>query len=119
MGYQRHHAIVVTSYRWDLIDTAYREAVALGMTVTSIVISPMNLVYSFFVAPDGSQESWTRSKHGDEQRTAFKKWLDQQRFEDGSTPLNWAEVQYGDTDGKTCVVAHSDEPIREKPGCLP
>jgi hypothetical protein len=81
-------------------------------------MSPINAYSSFMVATDGSKEGWSESDAGDARRKAFIAWLDTQRFEDGSTPFRWVEVQYGDEEGETVVCAHSDEKQREIAGVL-
>jgi hypothetical protein len=114
MGYERHHAIVVTTF----VDNALLEAHVMARKtfdpsqVSTSVRSVTNGMTSFFVGPDGSKEGWHESEKGDDRRAAFIRWLDSKRYEDGSSVYDWAEVQYGDGDGDTCVTAHSDEPFR-------
>lgn len=118
MGYMRHHAIVVTSWSVDDLEAAHAEAVRLGCQTSPIVLFAVNRGGSFLVAPDGSKEGWPESDNGDVQRRCLIAWLDGQRYEDGSTSLGWVEVQFGDDDGVTTVVAHSDERERRLPGDL-
>ena len=61
------------------------------------------------VAPDGSKEGWSESCKGDAQRAALIEFMDTFRFEDGSSPLAWVEVQFGDDNLVSRVVRHSDE----------
>lgn len=123
MGYMRHHAILVTS--WKIKHDTVTEAPNLklahkkareifGKTVTPIIKSPVNGYGTFMVAPDGSKEGWTDSAAGDDRRAAFIKWLDEHRYDDGSSSFDWVEVQYGDDEGATFVVAHNDEEHRQK-----
>lgn len=109
MGYMRHHAIVVTSYDEKQIAQAHSKASSLGCNPSEIKEAKVNGYGSFFVPPDGSKEGWTESDDGDDRRTAFVDWLDAQRFEDGSTSLDWVEVQYGDDNRHTAIIRHSDE----------
>ena len=118
MGYMRHNAIVVSAEYGDHLKRAHAEAKRLWMTVSPIVKSPTNGVCTFLVAPDGSKEGWSESDTGDAARAAFKVWLDQQRYEDGSGPLKWVEIQYGDDERETLVTAHSDEDARIEAGVL-
>lgn len=109
MGYMRHHAIVVTDGGYgDHIELAEEAATAHGCAVSPIVKSPTNGYRSFLVATDGSKEGWPESDTGDERRAAFLAWLETTRYEDGSCPLRWVEVQYGDDEGVTKVVSDSD-----------
>ena len=109
MGYMRHHAIVVTTYSASHIADAHVKATALGLNPTPIQESAINTYVSFAVLPDGSKEGWDESDTGDTRRDAFIAWMNAQRFSDGSSPLDWAEVQYGDDEGETCITRHSDE----------
>lgn len=112
MGYMRHHMIVVTSYDQPLINKAHEHATELfgaSTGVTPIVMSPINHYYTFFVPTDGSKEGWTDSEDGDARRAEFVTWLHTQRWEDGSTSLKWAEVQYGDERRDNRVLRHDGE----------
>lgn len=105
MGYMKHNAIVVTSYDDKLIEEARREAErCMPGLVSPLVESITNGYTSFFVAPDGSKEGWAESDNGDIRRDKFTEWLASKAFKDGSTPLEWCEVFYGDDDKKSGVV---------------
>lgn len=108
MGYTRHHAIVVTSFSEETIAAAHAKAEALKMSVTPIVVTQINAYHSFLIGPDGSKEWWADSDEGDRRRQEYVTWLRAQAYEDGSSPLAWVEVQYGDGDGVTLIVDHSD-----------
>lgn len=117
MGYMRHHTIVVTSFSDEKIRPAHDRAVdVFGSTASSIVEGVVNGHCSFFIAPDGSKEGWPESDTGDRLRAEFIKWLDGQRFGDGSSPFDWAEIQFGDDCHVTKIVCHSDEKQRRKKG---
>jgi hypothetical protein len=93
MGYIRHHAIVVTSWKKELLEEAHAKAVELGMSVSDVTAEVTNGYRSFFVAPDGSKEGWGTSDRGDENRTALIEW-----FKDKAGYLDWVEVSYGGDD---------------------
>lgn len=123
MGHNRHHAIIVTTYDKVRGEQAHAKALELfthavaPFSYTNTPISPLvetklNGYYSFCVFPDGSKEGWEESDFWDGQRAEFIAWLDSTRFGDGSSPYDWAEVQYGD--GESKVTAHSDERHRDK-----
>jgi hypothetical protein len=112
MGYMVHHAIIVTGHNNAV---AKAHGVALDIfddMVTPIVTSRTNGYLSFMVAPDGSKAGWGESDDGDRRRERFVAYLDQQRYEDYSSPLDWVEVQYGDDEGDTRIVDDSDAPRR-------
>lgn len=113
MGYMRHHAIVVTSVFGDKIKAAHEKALEIfkhfpDRRVSPILGAVINGYQSFFVAPDGSKEFWTDSDDHDEYRKEFRRWLRSQCYEDGSSPIEWVEVQYGDAERETMVIDDSD-----------
>lgn len=112
MGYMRHNAIVVSSWKEDLLEQAHAKAVELDCSVSAITGEVTNGYRSFLVAPDGSKEGWDESNEGDARRDALAAWLDAQRYEDDSTSLQWIEVQYGDENLHSCIVRDSDDAAR-------
>lgn len=115
MGHMRHHAIVVTTWNHELIDQAHAKAVELGMSVSNVTSEVTNGFRSFLVAPDGSKEGWDQSDQGDQQRDAFIEWLDEQRYEDRSTALDWVVVQFGDDNRKPAIIRDSDQLNQDNP----
>lgn len=114
MGYMRHHAIVVTSWKEDLLKQAHDKALELEMSVSNITDVVTNCYQSFLIAPDGSKEGWDESDKGDENRREFIEWADGQRYDDDSTALSWVEVQFGDEELETVIVADSDARRRNR-----
>lgn len=113
MGYMVHHTIVVSSCIDDLLDKAYSKAQEIfGDQVSNVVESKINGYRSFFIAPDGSKDGWKDSDAGNMRRDEFVAWLDEQRYEDGSTSLGWVEVQFNDDKRDTKVVRDSDGALR-------
>jgi hypothetical protein len=113
MGYMCHHAIIVTAGDYDKADhdlrAAHAKAIELGCSVTPITEKVTNGYRSFLVAADGSKEGWPESDRGDSQRAELIAFMETTRYEDLSGPLDWVEVQYGDDDGETKIMRHSDE----------
>lgn len=105
MGYMRHNAIVVTSWNSDLIEEAAGKARQLDMTVEGPSLAFRNGFRSMLVAPDGSKEGWVDSNQGDERRAAFRDWLRDQHYDDGSSSLEWVEIAYGNDDCRAEIVA--------------
>lgn len=106
MGIVSHHCIVVAS--WDenalagahqLARKTFRPLVAetnpQSEIVSPIISSPVNGWTSFYIAPDGSKEGWEESDQGNEMRETFIKWLDSQRYSDGSFRFSWFECVFG------------------------
>lgn len=110
MGYIRHHAIIVSvATDKDLISTVHNKAMEVfGPQVSNVVSSVVNNTKSFFIGPDGSKEGWSESDEGDEKRTQFLCWLADLEYEDGSSPVKWAEVVYHDDGLWNGVTASSD-----------
>ena len=108
MGYIKHHAIVVTSYDKGKCEAAHGYAASLFDTqVTPLLLSPVNGFYSFFIGPDGSKEGWIDSDRGDGRRADFINYIYDQRFEDNSNALSYAEFYYGEDNGRAAIEAHN------------
>jgi len=116
MGYERNHAIVVSSWD-DIIVKAHAEALRIyanegnypwSRTVSPIIPGIINDWHTFIVVPDGSKEGWDVSDEGDRRRDEFIEWLDAQRYDDDSTSIDWVEVQYGDDNDETLTLRDSD-----------
>ena len=108
MGCMSHHSIVITSYNQAKLVELHDNVIAIGAAVTGIVYSPVNNYASFMVVTDGSKEGWPESDHGDAQRAEILDLLRGQAWDDGSSPFDYVEVQYGDDDLDTRVVNSSD-----------
>lgn len=107
MGYISHNAIVVTSSDQTILAKVMAWAIDLKMAVSGVVTSPMNGYRSFLVAPDGSKEGWHDSDLGDQRREALIAYFKTLRYADGSSSLEWAEVDYG-SDDNTALIAHHE-----------
>jgi hypothetical protein len=116
MGYDRHHAIVVTTfsdgYAARAFDRARELFAPVGCPVSAPVLSGVNHWLTLFIGPDGSKEGWDASDAGDRARDAFVGWLEGERYEDGSSLYAWVEVQYGDERRETKIVRDSDAASR-------
>ena len=115
MGCMSHNAIIVTSYRsrltWEahrILDEVRDYAISLGCQVTECVESHTNGYVTFMIIPDGSKEGWRGSDEGDDRRAAF---LEELKHRGDEWYFDWVEVQYGNDDGITKIVTHSDEDI--------
>jgi hypothetical protein len=106
MGYIKHNAIIVTSWEPVAVEQARAKSEELGMVVSAVVKSRVNDYGSILVAPDGSKEGWEDSAAGDAQRAALRAWLNSQRYEDGSSSIEWCEVSYGSDDAGAEIVNH-------------
>jgi len=107
VGYIRHNAIVVTSWDEALIEAAACRARNIGLTVLGPSAEATNGYRTMLVCPDGSKEGWEESDQGDHERESFRDWMNEQRYEDGSTSLHWAEIAYGSDDADATVEAHA------------
>lgn len=110
MGYDVHHAILVTTFAKLRAIDAHVKAFEI---FDHALVSPMSTAivndwHSFAIFPDGSKDGWADSDTGDKRRVEFVAWLESQRYEDRSSPYDWVEVQYGDDNGETRIVNDSD-----------
>jgi len=114
MGYIRHHAIVVTSWKDSAIEQAHEVATKLFTWVSPISPPAVNGYRTFFVPPDGSKEGWEDSNKGNDARDALVTYMKSVVYEDGSRPLAWFEAQYGEDDYNTKITRDSDEYMRDR-----
>lgn len=99
MGYECHHAIIVTGSLCDAdFERAHTMAISIFPVVSGLYPSMTNFYWSFFIPPDGSKEGWVDSVEGDKKRDEFVKFLEKQA-------LTFVEVQYGDDAGDDRVVS--------------
>lgn len=116
MGYMSHNAIVVTCWDGDRLNALRDELVAsaadykMADLITPIVGPGVNGYCSFLIAPDGSKEGWGASDQGDGFRDAAVAAIERWRYEDGSSPFDYVEVQFGNDDRITRLVRDSDHP---------
>jgi hypothetical protein len=109
MGYNVNHALIVSSWDFELIDEAHKKAIDIYSSSTDepwggtfeTLVSPLvhgmtNGEVSFFIAPDGSKEGWSTSDVSDCLRGELIEFLRSKAYEDGSTSLKWVEVQFAD-----------------------
>ena len=95
MSFIQHHAIIVTSVDRKLLTKAYKKAFDIFDWISPMSPDMINGWASFFIPPDGSSEGWQQSTDGDNKREKFIKWIEKQRDKDGTTSLDYCEVQYG------------------------
>lgn len=112
MGYMRHHAIAVTSWDEELILLAHEKALEIFDYVSPVSPKVINGYRSFFIPPDGSKEGWDKSTEGNKRRRIYIEWLNAQRYEDGSSSLQWVEFQFGDDNLETKIINDSDAVMR-------
>lgn len=106
MGYIRHHAMIVTSWRPESVTEAHAEAERLFADthahVTPIGPPAVNAETSFAVLPDGSKEGWGDSDEADAAREALKAYL--LDMETKGSWCSWVEVNFGGDDGDYLAV---------------
>ncbi len=101
MSHMQHHAIIVTSYSFEHINTAVEKAREVFGAVFIPAPSQTNAYWSFFIPPDGSYEGWEESDDGDHNREKYRAWLKEH------LQFDWAEVQYGSEYGDDKLVDSS------------
>ena len=103
MGYIRDHAIIVVGTYGDFLAKAHAKAREIFPVVSGVCRGVVNGCESFMVPPDGSKEGWEDSELGDARRTAFVAYLTAQKYNDGSSPLQWVEVRVGDDEHELLI----------------
>ena len=109
MGYTVHHAIVISSWDAETLERVHNKALELfPAQEVCRSISRANGVSTILVGPDGSKAGWHHSDEGDSGREKLKEFLRTLAYEDGSSPAEWAEIQYGDEAGDNRMLDHSE-----------
>lgn len=105
MGLFVHHAVVATAdavFRGEL-ERVRQVALESGLPATEIMPSPVNMLLSFFIGPDGSKEGWTDSDAGDTARADVLKLLR------ASGAIEWALLEYGETGARIIESSRSGD----------
>lgn len=109
VGYMKHDAIIVTTWKASALAEAAERAKALGLYVLGPSPEVTNGYATMVVCPDGSKEGWDESDAFDRRRAEFIAYLNSCRYEDNSTCLDWVAVAYSGDSRKAAVEAHAWE----------
>jgi hypothetical protein len=99
MGLMRHHAIIATTWSGKNYMGLLAWIGTLGEEERSLFAmngSLINGYQSVTMVPDGSKEGWDTSRQGDDLRNRFISRLEEDRYEDDSSPWDWVEVSFGE-----------------------
>jgi hypothetical protein len=107
MGYVRHDAIVVTSWRSEAIVEAAAKARECGLEVLGPSGAATNGIRTLLVCPDGSKEGWPESDAFDAKRAAYIEYLNGVRYEDNSACLSWVALAYSSDDADAEITSHT------------
>src|SRR5262245_31242401 len=106
MGYNRRNTIIIRTWDEGRAQAARLKAAEMfksvegGIDPSPIVVSAID-DFTFFIPFHGSE-------NGCAAQDAFIRWLEEQRFTDGSRSFSWAAVLCGD-DGETSFVRNPEE----------
>jgi hypothetical protein len=98
MGMIQHKALLVTSNDRPKLMKSRRKAMKLfdNSNVTAITGAGMNGYETFVVVPCGSKLGWEESQKHHSAMETFIEFLDSMGYEDGSSPIDYVEVNYGE-----------------------
>ncbi|QST02625.1 hypothetical protein IMZ31_18935 (plasmid) [Pontibacillus sp. ALD_SL1] len=112
-----HHAILVSVDdlpNGDVLWKVHKKAQSLFDTLVSEVVhSNMNHVDSFFIAPDGSYDGREMSNRFDEKRDEFISYLESFASNNGSSPVQYAEIRYDEMQ-RTNLIRSNQEIVVER-----
>jgi hypothetical protein len=117
VGYLRPTAIIVTGTYGDYAERAHTRALGifgkhdLEHLVSELLPDALNHTRSFLIAWDGSKEGWPDSDVGDSAREEYVAWLQSMAYDDGSSPLDWVELQYGGDDREVIALHHDGQRV--------
>ena len=99
MGVMNHNAVLASTWS-DEHANGVKEWIAGRSEVERDLFlfggKKVNNEQTIVLVPDGSKEGWQESENGDALRQAFIERLEQDDYEDGSSPWSWVEVGYGE-----------------------
>ena len=107
MGYMRHDAIVLTSWKSEAIEEAATKALECGLEVLGPSGVATNGICTLLVCPDGSKEGWEESDAFDGKRAKYLEYLNSVRYEDNSSCLSWVALAYSSDDRDAEITAHT------------
>ena len=101
MGIVRHNSIIITgdivAERSLILDKVYIKAKELfNDLVTPIITTRLNGYYSFFIAPDGSNDNHSYSEVYDKMRDELYNYINSFAYQDGSNSIKYIDVSYGE-----------------------
>jgi len=99
MGIINHNAVLATTWSEE-----HYKSISIWISERSVNEQMLFLFGNNFVngartivlIPDGSKEGWVESDKGDALRRSFIERLEEDKYEDGSSPWDWIEVGYGE-----------------------
>ncbi len=74
--------------------------------ISPVVQSLINNYFTFFIAPDGSKEGYDLSEDGDRVRQKVVELLESYQTTDGTFPVSYAELFYGDDTAPAKILHH-------------
>lgn len=100
MGIINHNAVIATTQinnkyvelqNWVINDCTPEQQ-------KMFLFGPMTIngTQTVTLVPDGSKEGWSESEIGDALRQSLIDRLEQDKYDDGSSPWKWIEVGYGE-----------------------
>lgn len=103
MGYMRHDAIVVTSWKSEAIEEAAAKALDCGLEALAPSGVATNGMRTLLV---GSKDVWDESDAFGAKLAAYIEYLNGVRHDDNSSCLSWWVVAYGSDDREATITAH-------------
>lgn len=100
MGVQNNEVVLATTWNDEVImeleqwieDEVPDEYQGLFVTIPSIVNGEKTII----MAPDGSKKGWETAKICDKIRRRFIHQFSKYAYEDGSNPISWVMIGYGE-----------------------
>lgn len=99
MGIIQHNAVLATTWDVKQYTKAYEWIRRLDLSSQKqflIGVPLINGEVTIVLVPDGSKEGWNSSRDGDILRASFIQFLNEQKYDNGSSSWKWVEVAYGE-----------------------
>jgi len=120
MGIENNEAIIATTWNKEVAEKTrewIRELPTAWQQLFAIIPSIVNHKQTIIFAPDGSKKGWDIAEQGQRFRNEFFDLLKSFDYDDGSSPLDFIEVGYGEFGQKVlrgnCKNCYSDADYAE------
>ncbi len=119
MGTIQHDVVIATTWCQETQEKI-EDYVFNNLLVDKVVrhSARMGKYKTYILGPDGSKEGWDDSDRGDIWRFNFILFLESFTYEDGSSPVRWVEVSYGELGQKLVQGNNQDRSIEDEQASL-
>ena len=106
MSYIKHNAIIITTNNLFVLSNTINSIESIGLSYIKYNTNVINGYNTIVIYPIGSGISFDSYEIDMVKRDELKQWLKSNRYEDGSSSLEWVEIEYGNDLDNANIVDH-------------